>query len=447
MGLSFTLSWIFSLSLQAEANAGKTDAHFQSWKSQLWLLAKEEKISKQTFDKALYNIQPNYKLPRVNTHAKWERIFLKKIKRNKNWGQGTQKNELPPSCSRPRQKEFLFPTLYFPKKHFQSLVNRGKAIKQKYVSTFSKIEKEFEIDIDVVLAIWGRETAYGKAKNQFNGIRTWVSLAYAGPPEKRVEHRQDLIAALKFIDKGHINLKNYKTSFAGATGYPQFTPRVFEKYAIDFDQDGRKNIWTSIPDAIASTANYLKGIGWQTNQRWGYEVILPKGFDCANEGPNGRRTIQEWIKLGVRLNDNNLTNRTSFPKPNLKAQLMAPAGTHGPTFLVLDNFEVFRRYNKADLYALFVGHLSDRLSCNEKRQRCGFNKRWPQKDKFGFARKRICEMQIHLQTIGVSSEIPDGLFGGKTRNGIGAYEKSKGITTTCFPSKKLLNMLRTDRNN
>ncbi len=446
--LLFAVILAFSWLILFEANqkfvlASDLNPHFTAWKNKLWQAAKKAGIRRKTFNAALKNVEPNYKLPRVRTHKAWAKIAAnEKIRRAK--PKVSLGDKLPASCYRPRQTEFLFPTLYFPPRHIRSLVSKGQAIKRRHKNTFQKIEEQFGVGINVVLAIWGRETAYGQAQNRFNGIETWVSLAYAGPPTDRVKHQVDLLNALKFIDEGHIKLRDYKTSFAGATGYPQFTPGVFAEYAVDFDGDGRKNIWTSVPDAVASTANYLKGIGWQSGERWGNQVIIPKGFDCAREGPNGRQPVAKWRKGGIRFAKTRLSRLISEPPPARLAQFMAPAGTKGPVFLVHENFEVFRRYNKADLYALFVGHLSDRIGCDTKDRVCGFKGSWPQRDEFNFSRKRICRMQIFAKTLKASTEIPDGLFGGKTRVGIGTYEKNKGLKPTCFPSTKLLKMLEND---
>lgn len=418
----------------------------QIWKKQLWQAAKKQGISKRTFTKAINNTQPNYKLPRVRTKAEWAKLAQRsKIAKST----PIEKRPLPASCYRPRQKEFLFPTLYFPPKHISTLVRRGKAIRQKYKTTLTKIEQKYGVSMRAVLGIWGRETAYGQAKNKYNGIQTLLSLAYRGPKEKRASHQQNLLHALMFIDQGHISLKDYKTSFAGATGYPQFTPDVFAAYAVDFDGDGRKNIWTSVPDALASAANYLQGIGWQRGMHWGYEVTVPVGFNCAVEGPLGRKTITEWKKLGLRRQHSQAGKPQDFPDSNQLAQFVAPAGIYGPLFLVTENFEVFRRYNKADLYALFVGHLGDSIWCDKSRKQtsCNFIAPWPSKDNFNFTRKRICEMQIYLQKSKASQEQPDGLFGGKTRNGIGTYEQNIGKSPTCFPANALLNRMRNNHAN
>lgn len=418
------------------------DKALKAWKADLWQAARKAGISADTFKAAITSTKPNYKLPRVRTHKAWARIERQiKAAKDKPKTKTPLKEGLPPSCHRPRQKEFLFPTLYFPRKYIANLTARGRKLRAKYGHLFQKIEKTYGVDMRAVLGIWGRETAYGRVNNRYNGIETLMTLAYAGPPHQRAALRDNLIYALKFIDQGHIALQDYKTTFAGATGYPQFTPDVFATYAVDFDGDGKKDIWNSVPDALASAANYLKGIGWQEGRRWGYEVSVPKGFNCADEGPLGRKPVREWMKLGVRRLSGPDGHRRSFPDLDEPAQFVAPAGMRGPKFLVTENFEVFRRYNKADLYALFVGHLGDRIWCKPG-QNCDFRHPWPANDTFNFSRKRICEMQIHIKRLGASEETPDGLFGGKTRNGIGTYEKTIGNTPTCFPSRPLLDHLR-----
>ena len=442
--ISTLLAMVISASLLNKAIAkeeGNETQRLNLWKAKLWQEAKTLGISHTLFQQALQDFKPNYALPRVHRARYWHavqraaRAPKKKIKT-------ITKNGLPPSCTRPRQKEFLFPTLYFPKKYLHSLVQRGKRLRQKHKTTLQTIEQRYGVDMRAVLGIWGRETAFGQVGNKHNGIRTWASLAYAGAPEKRADHRQNLLYALKMIDEGHIGLKAYKTTFAGATGYPQFTPDVFALYAVDFDGDGRKNIWSSVPDALASAANYLKGIGWQQGVPWGYEVDVPKGFNCAVEGPKARQPVADWMKLGVRRVADPKGGRPPFPDEHVLAQFVAPAGMLGPKFLVTENFEVFRRYNKADLYALFVGHLGDKIWCSSQ-EKCSFKHPWPQTDTFNFSRKRICEMQRHLKRLAASTETPDGLFGGKTRNGIGTYERQIGQQPTCFPNKALLQHLKT----
>ena len=447
LGITPCLSLLLAATMLEPAKAKPLSEieRLQVWKADLWQEAKGQGISKALFDKAIIPAAPNYRLPRVHKESYWRAVkqqAAKAAKTNRPL-RPLRKGVLPPSCTRPRQKEFLFPTLYFPKPYFARLVAKGKQLRRQHQTTFARIEQQFGVEMRAVLGIWGRETAYGQVGNKYDGIRTWLSLAYAGAPEKRPAHRQNLLYALKFIDEGHISLKAYKTTYAGATGYPQFTPDVFAKYAVDFDGDGRKNIWASIPDALASAANYLKGIGWQKDVPWGMEVQVPEGFDCAVEGPHNRRSIADWQKLGVKPMDPQTSKTSIFATPALAAQFVAPAGMKGPKFLVTENFEVFRRYNKADLYALFVGHLGDNIWCAAD-ERCAFKTPWPQKDHFNFSRKRICELQQHLKSRRASNETPDGLFGGKTRNGIGTYENQSGLKTTCFPSKAVLKKIRAE---
>lgn len=429
--------------VNANPTQNSSDPKLKAWKEELWKKAELLSIRKSTFDKAVGRLKPNYKLPRVETHKTWAQLALAKQKIDAKASITRYfKDGLPFSCYRPRQSEFLFPTKYFPPNHMNSLVKRGIKLRKKYGKTFKEIEKKFGVDIRAVLGIWGRETAFGAAKNRFDGVKTLMSLAYAGAPETREQHTKNLLSALKFIDEGHISIKEYKTSFAGATGYPQFTPDVFEQYAVDWDGDGRKNIWSSVPDAVASAANYLKGIGWQQNQTWGYEVNVPAGFDCWQEGPKSRMPVSEWLKQGVHRVKDHQGKTQTFPNEQLLAQFMAPAGMKGPKFLVFENFEVFRRYNKADLYALFVGQLGNKIYCKGKPSNCNFFKKWPKQDTFNFTRKRICEMQSLLKKYKASDETPDGLFGGKTRRGIGTFEAKNNLPKTCFPTKKLLKVLR-----
>ena len=215
-------------------------------------------------------------------------------------------------------------------------------------------------------------------------------------------------------------------------GLTQFMPSDFYKHAVDFDGDGRRDIWNSVPDALASAAKQFVNNGWQRGVRWGDEVHLPAGFDCTLEGPHHMRTVKEWRALGLRLA---FGKKFNVAKDDAKAYVLLPEGTYGPVFLLTDNFLVIKKYNFADLYALFVGNLSDRIEGRGK-----IEKPWV---KSRFVRTwQIVEMQERLAALGLYSDKIDGKVGTFTRNSIGKYQKAVGLNVDCWPTDGLLKHMR-----
>ena len=217
-------------------------------------------------------------------------------------------------------------------------------------------------------------------------------------------------------------------SWAGAMGLTQFMPSEYYTLAYDLDGDGRKDIWGSVPDALASAANQLRAKGWVPGQPWGLEVRLPAGATCGLEGPPNARTVREWIKLGLVR-----ARGQAFPAETLDAQafLLTPGGAYGPAFLALENFMVIKRYNMSDLYALFVGDLSDRIAGAGT-----FETPWG--DVRQLSARGIEEIQTRLQAQGYAVAKIDGKAGMNTRALVGAYQKANGLKVDCWPSEALL---------
>ena len=242
--------------------------------------------------------------------------------------------------------------------------------------------------------------------------------------------REELFLALQILEQGHVKRAAMKSSWAGAMGHTQFLPSDFHRHAVDFNGDGRLDIWGTIPDALASTANFLRSNGWEAGKTWGYEVRLPAGFDCTLEGAPNERTIAEWVKLGVtrtfdrKFRDDRLEER---------AYLVAPAGTLGPAFLVLKNFAVFRTYNKADLYALYVGHVADRIAFGS-----AFEAGWSRVA--SFTREEMKRLQTAMADAGLDVGKIDGLIGTRTRSAVGTWQRRLGKPITCYPSRGLLKL-------
>jgi hypothetical protein len=214
-------------------------------------------------------------------------------------------------------------------------------------------------------------------------------------------------------------------------GLPQLMPSEFYTLAYDLDGDGHKDVWGSVADALGSAANQLRAKGWVPNQSWGYEVRLPRDISCLSEGPDNAKPVREWIKAGV------VRVAGDFPAHALDQQafVLAPAGAHGPAFLALENFLVFKRYNMSDLYALFVGNLGDRMAG-------GGDFRTPWGDVRQLSAKGIEEIQGKLQVLGYAVAKIDGKAGMNTRSLIGAYQKANSLKIDCWPTEALLEHVR-----
>ena len=244
--------------------------------------------------------------------------------------------------------------------------------------------------------------------------------------------RNELLNALRLLEQRVIAPEALRSSWAGAIGLPQLMPSEYYLWAYDLDKDGRKDIWTSIPDALASAANQLKGKGWTAGQNWGVEVRLSPEVDCALEGPLNSRPLSEWAGLGITLSGGRPFRPDHVAQ---QAYLMMPAGGYGPAFLVFENFKVLKRYNQSDLYAVFVGHLADRIAG-------GGNFETPWQRLSQLPSESIEEIQQRLQAAGYGIDKIDGKVGSNTRAQIGAYQKANKMKVDCWPTVALLQNLR-----
>lgn len=314
----------------------------------------------------------------------------------------------------------------------ESRIATGRDMLVRHRDLLDRIEATYGVDRAVVVAIWGMESSYGailrdptKVKNV---VRALATLGWRGG-SRAAYGRQQLNAVLRILEHHDVDARHMTGSWAGAMGQTQFIPTTYLGYAVDFDGDGRRDIWTSVPDALASTANYLKKSGWQAGATWGYEVILPPGFDTSLEGRSA--TLADWTARGfVRAAGG------AFPRPGDQATLLLPAGPGGPAFLTLRNFQAIKRYNNANAYALGVGHLADRLKGGGP-----FVTPWPRGytplDEDGRA-----ELQSRLRAIGFPLDKIDGKVGPQTVAAIRAYEAQRGLAVTGHASLELLTLLR-----
>lgn len=322
------------------------------------------------------------------------------------------------------QPEYRNPASYFDEGNLAVLARLGREQRQLWTSTLAAIESDYGVPGEVILAIWGRETAFGRVEIPFNAIEALATGAFLGRRQERF--RTELIAALQVLEAGHVAPEAMRSSWAGALGLPQFVPTSFLAYAVDFDGDARRDIWNSVPDTLASIANYLTQHGWDRNSRWGEEVSLPADVTCTLEGPDHGRPLAEWHSLGF------VTESGALQQYRY---LVLPAGRLGPSFLVSDNFYVIRQYNRSDAYALFVGHLADRIVGRTE----GLSGHWGAIDDLTYGETR--ELQLRLLDAGYDVAT-GGLIGFRTRVAIGATQAALGLPETCVPDRTLLEALR-----
>jgi lytic murein transglycosylase len=397
------LLFAFALACPRVAAAGET---FRQWVEALWPEAEAIGITRATFDRAFRGVTPDRSLPDLVLP-------------------GQKPAEIK------GQAEFVKPPQdYLNRDYLARLAQQGRAFTSQYAEVLAKIERELGVERHVLIGIWGRETAYGRHKLPHHAITALATQAYLG--RRKEMFRAELLAALRMLQDGVIAHEDMRASWAGALGLPQFMPTDFYSYAYDIDGDGRKDIWNSVPDALASAAKQLKDKGWVTGLAWGYEVELPAAVDCANEGPAAERPIGEWARLGVRR-----TAGRAFPPEAIgaTAYLMMPGGGYGPAFLVTENFKVIRRYNMSDLYALFVGNLADRILG-------GGDFAAPWRGIRQLATADIEEVQHRLQRLGYAIDKVDGKIGSITRREVGLYQRSSRMPVDCWPGTPTLVQLR-----
>ncbi len=393
------------LAAAASAHAGKADVEkmFKAWiATDLWPDASKAGISAASYKRALDKVTLNWKLPDLVVPG-----------------------QKPPKEKKQSQAEFSSPGAYFSEKRLAGLAAGGRAVAGTHRSTLSRIEKTYGVPSEIILAIWGRETGYGRAKIPNSEFEVLATKAFMSTRPDLF--RKELLAALQMVEDG-VDPASMRGSWAGAMGQPQFMPSSYLKYAVDFDGDGKKDIWNSVPDSLASIANYLKAKGWQSGRDWGFEVTIPGDVSCAQEGPDLAQPVGKWAALGI-----NRVSGKPFPKSELKAagMMLVPAGTHGPQFVVTPNFYVIKEYNNSDLYALFIGNLADRIAYGGG----GFAGQWGNVGHM--LRSDVLTMQKRLEKNGHDVGKVDGLPGFKTRRSIGRWQQDSGLRPTCFPDEGL----------
>jgi lytic murein transglycosylase len=400
------LLWIACLCLQPATAA---DSAFTQFIASLWPDAQAAGVSRATFEAQTRGLEPDYALPDLILPGR-------------------------PATGAPAQAEFVqVPADYIKEASIARLAEEGQRLMQKYRSALDTIEKRFGVPAPIVLAIWGRETDFGRYRLPYDGLRVLATQAYVG--RRKDTYRNEFILALKLIGDGEVTRGDLRASWAGATGLTQFLPSEFYQHAVDLDGDGRRDIWHSVPDALASAAEQLVNKGWQSGLRWAYEVRAPSNVDCTQGVPEVTKSIGDWLHEGfVPVRGQNLS-QAEQAQP---ASLLQPEGIYGPAFLTTKNYFVIKEYNFSDLYVLYVGHLGDRMQSPQP-----FATPWSAATQLRTA--DVEAMQRGLTRIGLYADKVDGKAGMKTRAALGAYQKSAGLKVDCWPSEAVLRSIRAAR--
>jgi lytic murein transglycosylase len=391
--------------LMFTAGAAQADSGFDRFLASLWPRAQELSVSRSVFDAAIRGLEPDLTLPDLDIPGR-------------------------PEKAPPGQAEFVqTPGQYLREKTFDRLAARGQQLAAQYRDTLARIEKDFGVPGDIVLAIWARETDYGSYKLPYDAVRVLATQAYAG---KRKEFFQnEFLYALKMLQDGTPRA-DMRASWGGALGLTQFLPSEYYKYGVDFDRNGRADIFRSVPDALASAAKQLAFKGWQPGERWAYEVHAPANADCSIGTPDVTMPISQWLARGFVPAKRRKLSATELALP---ASLLQPEGSYGPSFLTPKNYYVIKEYNFSDLYVLFVGHLSDRIAGAKS-----FETPWSQDKQL--KTKEVETMQQRLTALGLYKDRLDGKAGMLTRAALGKYQKANGLKVDCWPTAAVLAHMR-----
>jgi len=377
----------------------QADAGFQKWVSGFYSTAAKSGITRATYEKAFNGVTtPD---PKVLEKARYQPEFTTKV-----WD-------------------------YLDSRVNPYTIAKGREMASQHARTLTAIQNHFGVDATVLLAIWSMESNYGEILTKTDRLhyvpQALATLAYAD--KKRAKFaRQQLVAALKILQSGDISTREMTGSWAGAMGHTQFIPTSYLAYAIDADGNGHRDIWNSIPDALATAANLLKKNGWRTGETWGYEAVAPRG---ASKYSGQTKTLSQWAALGFTR-----PGGKGFPDGSRRAELKMLGGPNGPAHLMTKNFFVIKRYNNSDSYALGVGVLADEIAGYG-----GVDQRWPRpagtldvKEKF--------ELQTRLKQLGYYDGDIDGNFGSGSKAAIAAFQSRSGLTGEAIPSQKILDAIR-----
>ncbi len=386
LALLFTLASLTPAAAQ-ETTGTSAPANFDAFKVQLWPQAQAKGITRATFDLAFRGITPDSRVLAV-------------LKREPEYGKPI--GAYVDSIASP------------------SRVETGKQKAEQWADTFAREEKVYGVDRWVLLALWGIETSFGESKDRFDVIRSIATMVQAGYRDSYF--RGELLTAMRILQDKHIDRDKMFGSWAGAMGQPQFMPSSFLDLAVDFSGEGKRDIWTNVPDVIGSMGNYMQRSKWKAGLPWGYEVIVPAQFDHMQS----RGTFKEWIARGIRRADGG-----GFPESG-NAFMLFPSGAGGPAFLVTDNFNVIKAYNNSDVYAIAVGHLADRMHGGGK-----IRTPWPAEDP-QLSRAQRISLQKRLQEKGYTVKDFQGRLDFDIRDAVRIEQKKLGLTPDGHPTAAFL---------
>jgi membrane-bound lytic murein transglycosylase B len=370
---------------------------FDTWLLDLRAEALAKGISKGTLDKALGGLEPNARVIELDR----------------------------------KQPEFTQTFWrYMEPRITDERIAAGQVQLKNNAKILAKVEETYGVAPESLMAFWGLETNYGGYMGDYGVFEALATLAW---DDRRAEFfRAELLNALEIVEEGHIWPEAMTGSWAGAMGHFQFLPSTFLAYAVDFDGDGRKDIWINTTDAFASAANFLVKSGWKAVVPWGYEVVMPKSFPWEQSGADNRQPVAHWQQLGVRLpGGGNLTQSQE------KGAILLPAGWQGPAFVVLNNFFTTLRWNNSHLYAISVGHLADRIAGK------GPLKARPPAEEERLSREEIEEMQGYLNALGYDTGKPDGKVGPMTRKALKAFQMANGYPADAYPTRAIIAAMKT----
>ncbi|WP_454913134.1 lytic murein transglycosylase [Stutzerimonas chloritidismutans] len=377
----------------ADVRSEATHLSFNQWREQFRAEALAAGISAATFDQAFAGVQPD---PAVIEADRSQPEFTRPV-----W------QYLEGAISPQR-------------------VRSGRRLLSEHATTLDQIEARYGVDRETLVAVWGLESSFGQIMGDKSVIRSLATLAHEG--RRPAFAKSQLIAALEILQHGDVEPQRMRGSWAGAMGQTQFIPTTYNTHAVDFDGDGKRDIWNSSADALASAAHYLQASGWKQGKAWGFEVELPEGFDYALADTEIRKPLAEWRSLGLR----NLPG----DQEEASASLLLPAGHRGPAFLIMDNFRAILRYNNSSAYALAIGLLAENFQ--GKGEVAGS---WPRGEQ-PLSRSERLELQERLVAQGFDPGTPDGIIGANTRKAIRGFQQRLGWPADGHPTQELLGRLR-----
>ena len=314
-------------------------------------------------------------------------------------------------------------------------VQLGRQKLQQHREVLNRVAATYGVPAEMVVAVWGVESNFGDISGKYPLLQALGTLSCEG--RRQSYFRGEFFTTMKLLQRGDVREEHLKGSWAGAFGHTQFMPSTYDELAVDFDGDGRRDLVSSIPDALASTANFLSKRGWQSGQPWGFEVKIPQGMSVSGEGRRNKKSLSSWINQGVVRADGSPLIQGNLSQSS-QAGLLAPAGPNGPVFLVFKNFDAIYSYNAAESYALAIAHLSDRLQ-----GKGSFTATWPTDDP-GTSRAERREIQQFLLSRGYDIGAVDGLIGDNTRQAIRQEQQRLGLSPTGRAGQQILRAFRNE---